>query len=174
MLALCDHKNLTVYCWFCFHRFFFLWYNQIISTYLFTNEMCINFYRFKIFPNVLYHILTLEAILLGNNQIGSLDPQQLKKMEKLSTLDLQNNDLLQIPPELGNCDNLRWPHELWIFLNSIFILPKYCAEALQTFIGAFAGGLLLHWCLLNWFGFTFESMYYLVDMECQRIFCSLG
>ncbi|KAL7984993.1 hypothetical protein Chor_003563 [Crotalus horridus] len=65
------------------------------------------FNRFKIFPNVLYHILTLEAILLGNNQIGSLDPQQLKKMEKLSTLDLQNNDLLHIPPELGNCENLR-------------------------------------------------------------------
>lgn len=69
--------------------------------------MCINFYRFKIFPNVLYRILTLEAILLGNNQIGSLDPQQLQEMEKLGTLDLQNNDLLQIPPELGNCDNLR-------------------------------------------------------------------
>ncbi|KAG8132531.1 hypothetical protein E2320_010377 [Naja naja] len=67
----------------------------------------IAFNRFKIFPNVLYRIATLEAILLGNNQIGSLDPQQLKKMEKLSTLDLQNNDLLQIPPELGNCDNLR-------------------------------------------------------------------
>ncbi|XP_032074858.1 leucine-rich repeat-containing protein 40 [Thamnophis elegans] len=65
------------------------------------------FNRFKIFPKVLYRILTLEAILLGNNQIGSLDPQQLQKMEKLSTLDLQNNDLLQIPPELGNCDNLR-------------------------------------------------------------------
>uniref|UniRef100_A0A8C5REB6 Leucine-rich repeat-containing protein 40 n=1 Tax=Laticauda laticaudata TaxID=8630 RepID=A0A8C5REB6_LATLA len=67
----------------------------------------IAFNRFKIFPYVLYRIVTLEAILLGNNQIGSLDPQQLKKMEKLSTLDLQNNDLLQIPPELGNCDNLR-------------------------------------------------------------------
>ncbi|XP_026521794.1 leucine-rich repeat-containing protein 40 [Notechis scutatus] len=67
----------------------------------------IAFNRFKIFPHVLYRIVTLEAILLGNNQIGSLDPQQLKKMEKLSTLDLQNNDLLQIPPELGNCDNLR-------------------------------------------------------------------
>ncbi|XP_070602237.1 leucine-rich repeat-containing protein 40 [Erythrolamprus reginae] len=65
------------------------------------------FNRFKIFPNVLYRILTLEAILLGNNQIGSLDPQQLQKMEKLSTLDLQNNDLLQIPSELGNCDSLR-------------------------------------------------------------------
>ncbi|XP_044296597.1 leucine-rich repeat-containing protein 40 isoform X3 [Varanus komodoensis] len=65
------------------------------------------FNRFKIFPNVLYHIPTLEAVFLGNNQVGSLDPLQLKKLDRLGTLDLQNNDLLQIPPELGNCVNIR-------------------------------------------------------------------
>ncbi|XP_053104552.1 leucine-rich repeat-containing protein 40 isoform X2 [Hemicordylus capensis] len=65
------------------------------------------FNRFKIFPSVLYRIPTLEAILLGNNQVGSLDPLQIKNMDKLGTLDLQNNDLLQVPPELGNCFNLR-------------------------------------------------------------------
>nr|XP_034977915.1 leucine-rich repeat-containing protein 40 isoform X3 [Zootoca vivipara] len=65
------------------------------------------FNRFKIFPNVLYHIPTLETILLANNQIGSLDPLQIKKLDRLGTLDLQNNDLLQVPPELGNCVNLR-------------------------------------------------------------------
>nr|XP_020650914.1 leucine-rich repeat-containing protein 40 [Pogona vitticeps] len=65
------------------------------------------FNRFKIFPDVLYRIPTLEAILLGNNQIGSLDPMQVKKLEKLNTLDLQNNDILHVPPELGNCINLR-------------------------------------------------------------------
>ncbi|XP_062993574.1 leucine-rich repeat-containing protein 40 isoform X2 [Elgaria multicarinata webbii] len=65
------------------------------------------FNRFKIFPNVLYRIPTLEAILLGNNQVGSLDPLQIKTLDRLGTLDLQNNDLLQVPPELGNCDNLR-------------------------------------------------------------------
>ncbi|XP_006038925.2 leucine-rich repeat-containing protein 40-like [Alligator sinensis] len=65
------------------------------------------FNRFKIFPSVLYHIPTLETILLSNNQVGSIDPFQLKKMDKLGTLDLQNNDLLQVPPELGNCETLR-------------------------------------------------------------------
>uniref|UniRef100_A0A5F9CHN8 Leucine-rich repeat protein SHOC-2 n=1 Tax=Oryctolagus cuniculus TaxID=9986 RepID=A0A5F9CHN8_RABIT len=63
--------------------------------------------RFKILPEVLYHIPTLETILISNNQVGSVDPQKMKTMENLTTLDLQNNDLLQIPPELGNCVNLR-------------------------------------------------------------------
>lgn len=67
----------------------------------------LSFNRFKVFPSVLYHILTLETILLSNNQVGSVDPLQLKKMEQLGTLDLQNNDLLQVPPELGNCESLR-------------------------------------------------------------------
>ncbi|XP_055671762.1 leucine-rich repeat-containing protein 40 [Falco peregrinus] len=67
----------------------------------------LSFNRFKVFPSVLYHILALETILLSNNQVGSIDPLQLKKMDRLGTLDLQNNDLLQVPPELGNCETLR-------------------------------------------------------------------
>ncbi|XP_073935881.1 leucine-rich repeat-containing protein 40 isoform X3 [Castor canadensis] len=67
----------------------------------------LSFNRFKILPEVLYRISTLEAILISNNQVGSVDPQKMKMMENLTTLDLQNNDLLQIPPELGNCVNLR-------------------------------------------------------------------
>ncbi|NWS99571.1 LRC40 protein, partial [Mionectes macconnelli] len=65
------------------------------------------FNRFKVFPSVLYHLPALETILLSNNQVGSIDPLQLKGMDMLGTLDLQNNDLLHIPPELGNCENLR-------------------------------------------------------------------
>ncbi|KAM6219818.1 leucine-rich repeat-containing protein 40 isoform 2-T2 [Rhynchocyon petersi] len=67
----------------------------------------LSFNRFKILPEVLYRIPTLETILISNNQVGSVDPQRMRMMENLTTLDLQNNDLLQIPPELGNCVNLR-------------------------------------------------------------------
>ncbi|XP_062960949.1 leucine-rich repeat-containing protein 40 isoform X3 [Cynocephalus volans] len=67
----------------------------------------LSFNRFKMLPEVLYHIPTLETILISNNQVGSVDPLKMKTMENLTTLDLQNNDLLQIPPELGNCVNLR-------------------------------------------------------------------
>ncbi|NXT25839.1 LRC40 protein, partial [Syrrhaptes paradoxus] len=67
----------------------------------------LSYNRFKVFPGVLYRIAALETILLSNNQVGSIDPLQLKKMDRLGTLDLQNNDLLQVPPELGNCESLR-------------------------------------------------------------------
>ncbi|XP_055470257.1 leucine-rich repeat-containing protein 40 isoform X4 [Psammomys obesus] len=67
----------------------------------------LSFNRFKVMPAALYDIPTLEAVLISNNQVGSVDPQKVKLMENLSTLDLQNNDLLQIPPELGNCVQLR-------------------------------------------------------------------
>ncbi|XP_073499985.1 leucine-rich repeat-containing protein 40 [Phyllobates terribilis] len=70
-------------------------------------SIILSFNRFKTFPDVLYRIPTLETILISTNQIGSIDPLQLIKLTKLSTLDLQNNDLLQIPPELGNCESLR-------------------------------------------------------------------
>ncbi|XP_040263709.1 leucine-rich repeat-containing protein 40 [Bufo bufo] len=70
-------------------------------------SIILSFNRFKTFPDVLYRIPTLETILISTNQIGSIDPLQLIKLTKLSTLDLQNNDLLQIPPALGNCENLR-------------------------------------------------------------------
>ncbi|XP_065511705.1 leucine-rich repeat-containing protein 40 [Caloenas nicobarica] len=67
----------------------------------------LSFNRFKVFPSVLYRMGALETILLSNNQVGSIDPLQLKNMDRLGTLDLQNNDLLQVPPELGNCTTLR-------------------------------------------------------------------
>ncbi|XP_010783358.1 leucine-rich repeat-containing protein 40-like [Notothenia coriiceps] len=63
--------------------------------------------RFKSFPQVLYDIVSLETVLLGNNQVNGVDPHRLMKLINLSTLDLSNNDLLNVPPELGLCSSLR-------------------------------------------------------------------
>lgn len=71
-----------------------------------SHSICVD-NRFKSFPEVLYQILSLETVLLGNNQVGGVDPSRLIKLEHLSTLDLSNNDLLNIPPELGLCSSLR-------------------------------------------------------------------
>ncbi|XP_063283982.1 leucine-rich repeat-containing protein 40 [Pelobates fuscus] len=73
-------------------------------------SVILSFNRFKTFPDVLYRMPTLETILISTNQIGFVDPLQLKKLTKLSTLDLQNNDIFQVPPELGNCESLRALH----------------------------------------------------------------
>ncbi|MGH0160891.1 UNVERIFIED_CONTAM: hypothetical protein FKN15_040333, partial [Acipenser sinensis] len=70
-------------------------------------SVILSFNRFKAFPDVLYQITTLETILISSNQVGTIDPLRLKQLSKLATLDLQNNDILQVPPELGNCTSLR-------------------------------------------------------------------
>uniref|UniRef100_A0A4W4G2Z2 Leucine-rich repeat-containing protein 40 n=1 Tax=Electrophorus electricus TaxID=8005 RepID=A0A4W4G2Z2_ELEEL len=71
-------------------------------------SIILSFNRFKSFPEVLYSIFSLETILISNNQIGGINPVRLKMLDKLSTLDLQNNDIMQVPPELGNCTSLRY------------------------------------------------------------------
>nr|KAF6506307.1 leucine rich repeat containing 40 [Rousettus aegyptiacus] len=118
-LELCVLQKLTfldLSCtiFFCKSCFSFQFRNNFLSSLPEEMESLIrlqtinlSFNRFKILPEVLYHIPTLEAVLISNNQVGSVDPEKLKTMENLITLDLQNNDLLQIPPELGNCVNLR-------------------------------------------------------------------
>uniref|UniRef100_A0A8C1VVL0 Leucine rich repeat containing 40 n=1 Tax=Cyprinus carpio TaxID=7962 RepID=A0A8C1VVL0_CYPCA len=45
---------------------------------------------------------TLADINLGFNKLTSIDPVQMKTLNNLSTLDLSNNDIMQVPPELGN------------------------------------------------------------------------
>lgn len=70
-------------------------------------SVILSYNRFKSFPDVLYQIVSLETVLLSNNQVGTVDPGRLVRMVHLSTLDLSNNDLLNIPPELGLCTSLR-------------------------------------------------------------------
>lgn len=70
-------------------------------------SIILNYNRFKTFPDILYEVVSLETVLLGNNQVGGVDPGRLIKLVNLSTLDLSNNDLLNIPPELGLCTTLR-------------------------------------------------------------------
>uniref|UniRef100_A0A3B4XLH2 Leucine-rich repeat-containing protein 40 n=1 Tax=Seriola lalandi dorsalis TaxID=1841481 RepID=A0A3B4XLH2_SERLL len=70
-------------------------------------SIILNYNRFKSIPEVLYQISSLETVLLGNNQVGAVDPGLLMKLVNLSTLDLSNNDLLNVPPELGLCSSLR-------------------------------------------------------------------
>lgn len=82
--------------------------NQSAVSYcLSTHSLCTD-HRFKSFPEVLYQIASLETVLLGNNQVVGVDPCRLIKLVHLSTLDLSNNDLLNIPPELGLCTSLRY------------------------------------------------------------------
>lgn len=70
-------------------------------------SVVLSFNRFKSFPEVLYRISSLETVLISSNQVGGIDAVQMKTLSRLSTLDLSNNDIMQVPPELGNCTSLR-------------------------------------------------------------------
>ncbi|XP_077440430.1 leucine-rich repeat-containing protein 40 isoform X2 [Vanacampus margaritifer] len=71
------------------------------------HSVILNYNKFKTFPAVLYDMPSLESILLGNNQLGDVDATRLLGLVRLSTLDLSNNDLLNVPPQLGLCATLR-------------------------------------------------------------------
>ncbi|XP_077462671.1 leucine-rich repeat-containing protein 40-like [Stigmatopora argus] len=71
------------------------------------HSVLLNYNKLSAFPEVLYHMPSLESVLLGNNQVGGVDPARLMALSRLSTLDLSNNDLLNVPPQLGLCTSLR-------------------------------------------------------------------
>ena len=65
-------------------------------------------------------------------------------MSSLSTLDLQNNDIAQVPPQLGNVTQLRWDgagksfqlgRTLWS-LSSIFLSLDIAVSGIRHFINA--------------------------------------
>lgn len=70
-------------------------------------EVNISNNRFKNVPTVLYSLKSLEIIIASGNQIQLIDVDNLLPMSALSTLDLQNNDIAQVPPQLGNVTQLR-------------------------------------------------------------------
>ena len=70
-------------------------------------EITISFNRFTQLPSVIFTWSKLENILASDNQIGDIDVAGLKKLPMVATLDLQNNNIGQVPPELGTVETLR-------------------------------------------------------------------
>ncbi|CAD5120466.1 DgyrCDS9033 [Dimorphilus gyrociliatus] len=70
-------------------------------------EIRLAYNKFSIIPSCLYACSSLEIIDISNNGIGVINHEGIRKMEKLAVLELSNNDLTQIPPELGLATQLR-------------------------------------------------------------------
>ncbi|XP_005105166.1 leucine-rich repeat-containing protein 40 [Aplysia californica] len=70
-------------------------------------ELALSYNRFKSIPESVYSLKSLEILFINDNQVNSLDVSKLSTLSCLATLDLQNNDLTQVPPELGNCTGLK-------------------------------------------------------------------
>ncbi|XP_052774191.1 leucine-rich repeat-containing protein 40-like [Mya arenaria] len=70
-------------------------------------EIYLSFNRFTVFPAVLYDLPKLEIVFANDNKIETIDAAGLKKLSDLATLDLQNNNIGNVPPELGLCTQLK-------------------------------------------------------------------
>lgn len=69
-------------------------------------ELVIASNRFTSLPSVVYQLTTLEVLIASNNKITDLDAKQMIGLVSLAVLDLANNDISALPPELGKM-NLR-------------------------------------------------------------------
>lgn len=64
-------------------------------------------FRFTKLPSVLYSFPKLEIIFANDNKVETIEAEGLKKLSALATLDLQNNNVAQVPPELGLCTQIK-------------------------------------------------------------------
>ncbi|KAK0045480.1 leucine-rich repeat-containing protein 40 [Biomphalaria pfeifferi] len=78
-----------------------------LSSLISLRELIISSNRFNKLPTVVFELKKLEILFANDNRIAQLDHTGFLKLDKLGTLDLQNNDLSQIPPEIGNCTWLK-------------------------------------------------------------------
>ncbi|XP_049867823.1 leucine-rich repeat-containing protein 40-like [Pectinophora gossypiella] len=72
-------------------------------------ELVISNNRFSKIPRCIYALENLEILLAAENQIEEINVSSdaLARLKKLAVLDLRNNSILTVPPELGNFTHLR-------------------------------------------------------------------
>ena len=70
-------------------------------------EICLSFNKFRAIPASLQTCEKLETLLMNGNQIQEIDVEGLRKLKVLTVLDLSNNDIQQVPPELGTLTQIR-------------------------------------------------------------------
>ncbi|XP_043465463.1 leucine-rich repeat-containing protein 40-like isoform X2 [Leptopilina heterotoma] len=78
-------------------------------------ELNISFNKFTEIPECLYEISHLEILTANDNQIKNIDVPGLSKLRRLTILELSNNNIAHIPPELGNLIHLRHTKKQYIY-----------------------------------------------------------
>ncbi|XP_065354047.1 leucine-rich repeat-containing protein 40-like [Cloeon dipterum] len=64
-------------------------------------EINFSFNRFEAVPACLYGLPKLEILMCRDNKIKEIDAVGLGSIPRLATLDLSNNDISSVPPQLG-------------------------------------------------------------------------
>lgn len=86
---------------FVFHFSVYHKSGQSIQTFLETIS------RFDAFPSCLYELPALEIVGLASNKLSVLEPENLQKLRRLAVLDVRNNNIGIMPPEIGLLNQLK-------------------------------------------------------------------
>ncbi|GFG36680.1 hypothetical protein Cfor_11016 [Coptotermes formosanus] len=70
-------------------------------------ELVIAFNKFAELPECVYKLPGLEILIAHDNCLTQIDVAGLSQLRRLATLDLTNNNISHVPPELGNMTQLR-------------------------------------------------------------------
>ena len=70
-------------------------------------EVALPYNKFDHLPICLFACSKLETIIMCDNQISQIDVQGLSKLNMLAILDLRNNNIGAVPPELGLMKQLK-------------------------------------------------------------------
>lgn len=71
-------------------------------------ELVLNNNKFTKIPDCVCGMIGLEILLACDNKITEVNVDELKKLKRIATLDLTNNNIGHIPPELGNIVQLKY------------------------------------------------------------------
>ncbi|CAG9772451.1 unnamed protein product [Ceutorhynchus assimilis] len=63
--------------------------------------------RFQKMPNCVYGMIGLEILMLNDNSLEEINMEGLKNLNRLATLNLSNNNIGFVPPELGDMTHLK-------------------------------------------------------------------
>ncbi|XP_059485503.1 leucine-rich repeat-containing protein 40-like [Neocloeon triangulifer] len=64
-------------------------------------EINLSFNRFESIPSCLFGLPAMEILIARDNKIKEIDTAGLASIPRLATLDLSNNDIGSVPPQLG-------------------------------------------------------------------------
>ncbi|XP_032664524.1 leucine-rich repeat-containing protein 40-like isoform X3 [Odontomachus brunneus] len=67
----------------------------------------LSFNRFEELPETVYDVVSLESLSANDNKIKEIDVTSLQKLKGLAVLNLANNNIAYVPPQLGNLKNIR-------------------------------------------------------------------
>nr|CAD7203459.1 unnamed protein product [Timema douglasi] len=70
-------------------------------------ELVLSYNKFQDIPECVYDLQGLEILAIRGNQLAAISVPGLARLKRLAVLDLADNNISQVPPQLGNLTQLR-------------------------------------------------------------------